>query len=145
MNASIPQSLSLTNTYERDVKRIFQQAQDQINQQNSVGEGIYLKAQQECEKPGTPYSIIASCTNEYVKNNNPNIDFSTIDVSLPDSSLYKIKFQSPLWTFDFAGIFLSISFLSFGFLMARIILARIFRKKFLKQESLRYVKLKQLI
>lgn len=96
MNTHMDKPIELAETYNRDVERVVEKAQESAN-----GE-IYRRAQRVCEDPSVLLSVRAACIQDYVLENAPPGQ-SGAEVEFPDKALYTYEFASPAWSPDPAG------------------------------------------
>lgn len=116
MNANMG-TIYLENQYRRDSQAVI----DGASSDGSTNGNVYKKAQDVCAPRFTHYSqAYLQCTvdqlSKYAPANNP-----ASTVTLPKADAYRHSFVSPLWTPDFAGLFVLICLLILFMIVARFI------------------------
>lgn len=105
MNTSLQKGLYLEHSYERDRDAALKAASDAENPSSAV----YQQASIECQSrfQGGVESFrndYVQCVIERVAQLNQGDD-PVAGLQLPRADLYHYNFSSPLWSFDFAGVF----------------------------------------
>lgn len=134
LNSGVGRPVQLVNTYNRDADKIFAVAQNMLDKDGKKKD-VYLEAQKICEAKGIPITARAQCAAEYVLANNPNIEQSKLEVSLPDKALYSFEFSSPRWAWDGAGLCIFIGVLFALGALLRMLLGRYARKRWVSWEG----------
>lgn len=116
MNANMG-VIYLEGQYRRD-------SQMQIDEASGVSNpngNIYKKAQDECAPKFHHYSqAYLQCTVDYLASFAPADTSKVNKAILPNPELYRVSFVSPLWTPDFAGLFVLICILILLLIITRL-------------------------
>jgi hypothetical protein len=99
MNTSMSNGIYLTESYNRDSKKAYDSASQDINPNGN----IYKKVQDICAPQFTSWSTryVQCVTDELAKY--PSADSLAESAKIPKADLYHYSFASPIWSPDFAG------------------------------------------
>lgn len=134
LNSGVNRPVQLVNTYNRDANKVFSVAQSKLDKDGKQP-NVYLDAQKICEAKGIPITARAQCAADYALANNPSIEQSKLEVSLPDKALYSFEFASPRWAWDAAGVSILIGILFLVGVGVRMLLARYSRRRWVSWDK----------
>jgi hypothetical protein len=115
MNTRMSEPIQLSESYERAVKRIVDQAAQSGSAAHSQA---YKQAQDQCRTSNTV--TYAQCVIEKTSALSPGSD-PVLQIQPPPAELFTYQFYSPVWTPDLAGICVLLALMTAVLLIARMI------------------------
>jgi hypothetical protein len=115
MNTRMSEPIQLTESYQRAVKKMVDQAANSGSVANSEA---YTAAQEECKSTNT--ITYAQCVIDKTSNLPPGGD-PILHIDPPPAELYSYQFYSPAWSPDVAGFTVLAAVITLVLLVARII------------------------
>lgn len=116
MNAGT-EAFYLEGQYKRNVQQKIEEAKRQGDSNGNVN----VKAEAVCKPKFTVWSqAYVQCFTEELAKFPPSSDPAE-NVKLPSTSLYRYSFASPLWSPDFAGLFVLVTLAVLGIILLRLL------------------------
>lgn len=117
MNTGLGDGFYMTQSYERAREAAMNAASDTSNPNSAVYSQASIECQSSTErtKHGGYVACVLAKVGTVEGQENP-----VSSLKLPPSSMYKVNFASPLWSFDLAGIFIALAVIIIVLIVIRL-------------------------